>query len=96
MPTRHFVVFLSFCLLFASSFLLSFPPLTSPHRDEAQSRWQMWEQEYSCEAGVPRVLADEILVCSKQQQGHFHSAAPALCLMILLLLPRFQFGRIVT
>lgn len=40
------------------------------HRDEAQSRWQMWEPEYSCEAGVPSVLADEILVCSKQPQGH--------------------------
>lgn len=31
----------------------------------------MWDPEHSCEAGVPLVLADEILVCSKQQQGHF-------------------------
>lgn len=60
------------------------------HRDEAQSRWQMWEPEYSCEAGVPSVLADEILVCSKQPQGHsLSSSSLFLCLRLVLLRPTF-------
>lgn len=75
-PTWDFVVF-----HFPLSSLL---PLTSPRRDEAQSRWQMWEPECSCEAGVPWVLADEIFVCSEQQQGHFHSVAPSLSLIVSL------------
>lgn len=85
-------LFFLFFLSFISLRLPPLPPLTPPHRDEAQSRWQMWEPEQSCEAGVPLVLADEILVCSKQQQGHFlsllHSVAWSLKSHDLLLLPK--------
>lgn len=100
-PHETFVVLVSFCPLCPSLFLHSSPPLAPPHRDEAQSRRQMWELEWGCEAGVcePRVLADEILVCSEQQQGHFHCCSITLSHHLTVASPiasYFLFGQIVS
>lgn len=60
------------CLLFPSLFPSSLPRrLLTGMKHKAVGRCGC-----SCEAGVPLVLADEILVCPKQQQGHYilHSA----------------------
>ena len=70
------------------------------HRDEAQSRWQMLEPECSCEAGVPLVLADEILVCFSSSKVTFSLFLPEITPSHILIsshtLKYFLSGSVVT
>lgn len=80
-PTRDFVFFLFFFGLSFPSFLPFLPwRLLTGMKHKTVGRCG-----YSCEAGVPLVLADEILVRPKQQQGHCFSFTQQSLFLIILL-----------